>query len=97
MGALGDGVDQDLDNRIRLCQLLGLDPEETTSVTLRIEAGVGAVVEWRGIRRVPLARLVAALADVVDDPHPSPATVRPEWKLGPDPWNGDRDRGEPPC
>lgn len=95
MSALGDGVDQDTDNRIRLCQLLGLDPEETTSVTLRIEAGTGAVVEWSGKRRVPLAKIAAAFADVFDDPDPAPSTPPTDgvWSVGRDPWRAE----EPPC
>lgn len=94
MSALGDGVDQDLDHRIRLCQLLGLDPEETRSVDIRIEAGVGAVVEWRGIRRVPLSRLVLALADVVDNPDPAPGPPPPPFRgpVLPDPWDEGRGR-----
>lgn len=90
MGALGDGIHPDADHAHRLCQLLGLDPNETTEIRVVIEAGTGAVVEWTGKRRVPLAKIATAFADVFDDPDPAPA--RPggmsEWSIGADPFTG---------
>lgn len=97
MGALGDGVGPDIDHSIRLCQLLGLDPEETTAIHVVIEAGTGAVVEWTGRRTVALSKIADAFADVFDDPDPAPAPPRgPGWQIGPDPW-GPQTRSEPPC
>lgn len=86
MDTLDGGVGPDTDQAIRLCELLGLDPEETASIRVVIESGTGAVVEWTGRRRMSLARLTAGLSIALepDDPPES------KWQIGPDPWT-------PPC
>lgn len=45
---------------LRLCELVGIDPGETTSIRLEGDPA-GAVVTWHGIRRVRLDHLSVAL------------------------------------
>lgn len=93
--ALCDSIDPDADHGYRLCQLLGLDPDETTSISVVIEAGKSAVITWAGRRHVPLHRIATALADVFDDPDPAPTGGDPDkWEVGPDPWGK---APNPPC
>lgn len=105
MSALGDGVSPDVDHGSRLCQLLGLDPAETVSISVTVQAGgnPACLVEWHGGRKIPLDRFVDALAEVVDPDPP----VRPTTENGPDgmrwtygtrdPWSNGKASGEPPC
>lgn len=58
---------------LRLCALLDVKPEQTTSITLTVEPGTGAVVRWSGYQVVSLADVGRALTGVPD-------VV---------PWNGD--------
>lgn len=88
MGALGEGIGPDTDEGTRLCELLGINPAETTSISITLEAGTGAVLEWVGRRHVPMRRIVDALTDALD-----PGT-RPDgasWTPPADPWR------DPPC
>lgn len=49
--------------RARLARRFGLDPDELTELTVEIEAGrPGAVVRWRGVRRLDEAQLAEVLA-----------------------------------
>lgn len=91
MGALGEGIDPDTDEGIRLCELLGINPNETTSIRITMESGTGAVLEWVGRRHVPMGRLVDALTDALD---PGSRPDGQSWKPAEDPWGTPP---TPPC
>jgi hypothetical protein len=90
MGALGEGIGPDTDEGIRLCQLLDINPDDTHSISITLEAGTGAVLEWVGRRHVPMRRIVDALTDALD-PN---AGDTPDWIPGADPWGTPP---APPC
>ncbi|MFB9768152.1 hypothetical protein ACFFOS_27495, partial [Nocardioides kongjuensis] len=72
-----------------------INPNETASIRITLEAGTGAVLEWVGRRHVPMGRLVDALTDALDDHTPGDT---PDWIPGKDPWGtppGPWDT--PPC
>lgn len=58
---------------LRLCDLVGVDPGATTTISLEAESGLGAVIRWSGVKRVPLADVARAL-DPKDDDAATPAT-----------------------
>jgi hypothetical protein len=87
MGALGEGIGPDTDEGIRLCELLGINPDDTHSISISMVAGTGAVLEWVGRRHVPMRRIVDALTDALD---PGTRPDGPSWTPGDDPWR-------PPC
>lgn len=92
MTALGDGVDPHTDRNTVVCDVLNLDPTQTTAVRIELEPGNRPVVHWEGARRLTndeFNRLVAVLDHGVtsreDSALPTP---------GPDPWGTPPD---PPC
>lgn len=75
---VADSVDE---LSLRLCHLLGIEPDRTTTITLTVEPGIGAVVRWSGIQTVSLDDVGRVLTGV----QVTPAA---------DPW-GDDDAGPP--
>lgn len=46
---------------LRLCEQLGIDPAQTTEIILTVEPGIGAVVQWSGVRKLSLEEVTAAV------------------------------------
>lgn len=91
MGPLGGGVGPEADQAYRLCELLGLDPTQTTEIRIVIEAGTGAVVEWSGKRAMPLQTIVEAMSGAIEEDDERQRSTPPagkggRWQVGPDPW-----------
>lgn len=77
--SLGGGTDPQTDLNVRLCEVLGLNPEQTTSVRVDVRPA-GAVVEWAGRRNLSPEAL-EELVDVLRDD-----SRRDELLRDPAPW-----------
>lgn len=67
---IGNGSDE---FALRLCSALQLDPDKTSSISLTIEPGIGAVARWDGVQTVPLdvvSRVFSGAVDPWDEEHP---------------------------
>lgn len=53
---------------LRLCELVGADPAQTTDIALEAEAGAGARVTWTCARNVPLDEIARVISGVNDAP-----------------------------
>lgn len=50
------------EHQTRICERLGIDPAETRSIRLEILPRGRVLVEWTGLRRVPLADVADLLS-----------------------------------
>lgn len=86
MSTVADSLDE---LSLRLCDLLNIEPDRTTSITLTVEPGTGAVVRWSGYQVVSLEDVGRVLTGVKVEPAPEP------WKTPPDPWGTPPDDAGP--
>lgn len=82
MDTLGDGIGAQTDRNIKLCDLLGLNADETTSVRVELDPGSHGpgVVSWTG-RRTLTAEQFGRLLDVFEGAAPAGPTLPTT-----DPW-----------
>lgn len=61
LGLLGPEADE---TTLRICEVVGVDPNMTTRISLEFEEGVGAVAKWEGIKRLKIEEVTAAIIGV---------------------------------